>query len=202
MDLSVYLIASMAYGLEKIEEALASGVTMLQLREKNITSQLYLEHALKLRALTKYYHVPLIINDRVDIALICKADGVHLGQSDLPIDRVRQLVGRDFIIGATAKTVATALKAEKDGASYIGSGAWFTTTTKGDATPLDRNEFKNIKALVKIPSVAIGGIDATNCHIPMQYGADGVAISYGILGQEVIESAVKTIKSNIHIGMS
>lgn len=197
MDLSIYLIASMNDGLKKIEEALASGVTILQLREKDISSRLYLEYALKLRELTSYYHIPFMINDRVDIAMLCKADGVHLGQSDLPVDRVREMAGRDFIIGATAKTVETALQAEERGADYIGSGAWFATTTKRDATLIDREEFKKIKELVKIPVVAIGGINETNCHMPIQYKANGVAVSYGILGEAEPGEAVKKMKMNI-----
>lgn len=197
MDLSIYLIASMNYGLEKIEEALASGVTMLQLREKDITSRLYLEYALKFRELTKHYKIPLIINDRLDIAMMCKADGVHLGQSDLPIDGVRKLVGRDFIIGATAKTAQMALSAEQRGADYIGSGAWFPTVTKQDASLLDRAEFKKIKELIKIPVVAIGGINETNCNIPILQEADGVAISHGILGQAEVGETVRKIEANI-----
>lgn len=198
MDLSIYLIASLDDGLEKIEEALQAGVNIIQLREKGISSKMYFERALTLRALTKKYHIPLIINDRVDIALACGAEGVHLGQEDVPVHIVRQLVGKTFIIGATAKTVDSAVKAELWGAQYIGSGAWFPTCTKEDATPIDREEYKKLKELVHIPSVAIGGLNVGNCHIPMAYGADGIAMASGILSSSNITETVRNIKQVIN----
>ena len=194
MDLSVYLIASMAYGIEKIEEALKAGVSIVQLREKNISSKQYFEAAKRMKELTRTYNVPLIINDRVDIALAVGADGVHLGQSDLPIDAVRTLVGDNFIIGATAKTLEDALLAEQRGANYIGSGAWFSTSTKLDATPLDLEVYRQIRSQLTIPTVAIGGVTRENCQVPFSYGADGVAMAKGLLEECYIEEAIAEIK--------
>ena len=196
-DLSIYLIGSMAYGIKKIEEALAAGVTLFQLREKNISSRQYLDYAKQIKACTSYYGVPLIINDRVDIALLSGAEGVHLGQSDVPIADVRALVGNDFIIGATAKTLETALEAEKQGAHYIGCGAWFETSTKLDATVLEHESYRKIKQQLTIPGVAIGGITVENCRIPLSYGVEGIAMASGILGSQNITETVKQLSETI-----
>lgn len=197
MDVSVYLIASMSYGIEKIEEALAAGVTMVQLREKNITTRKYFEVASKIKVLTKKYQVPLIINDRLDLAMAVGADGVHLGQNDLPVEQARRIAGKSFIIGATAKTLETALEAENLGANYVGSGAFFATQTKQDATAIDYAVYKVIKSQIHIPSVAIGGINESNYNIPINLGADGIAMGEGLLNATHIGNYIRNIKKEL-----
>ena len=136
MKLWLYLIADFSYGEEKITESLRAGVDYIQLREKNISSAEYLRRAQYLREMVKRFGAKLIINDRLDIALLSGADGVHLGQEDVPVKEARKLFGAGKIIGATAKTAAQARQAKEDGADYLGSGAWFSTTTKQDAVPI------------------------------------------------------------------
>ena len=133
-----------------IEEALKGGVTMLQLREKDADGREFLEKAYKLRSLTKKYNVKFIINDRVDIAMLCDADGVHVGQSDIPASKVRELLGPDKIIGVSARNVEQAKKAKEDGADYLGIGDMFGTTTKSDAKRVSLAELKRIKSEVKL----------------------------------------------------
>ena len=140
----LYLIADFSYGREKLEEALKAGVDYIQLREKNISSAEYLKRARDLREMTEKYNTKLIINDRIDIALLSGADGVHLGQSDVSVKDARKLLGRDKIIGATAKTVAQAVQAQQESADYLGSGAWFPTATKQDAVPLAEETYREI----------------------------------------------------------
>ena len=145
-----------------IEEALKGGVTMIQLREKDASGKDFLEKAMKLRSLTKKYNVKFIINDRVDIAMLCDADGVHVGQSDISADMVRKLIGKEKIIGVSARTVEEAMKAKEDGADYLGVGAMFTTTTKLDAKSVTIDKLKAIKKTVDLPVVAIGGLSLNN----------------------------------------
>lgn len=177
----LYLIADYAYGIEKIEKALEAGVDIIQLREKNISSAEYLKRAKELRRLTKACGTKLIINDRVDIALLSEADGVHLGQSDVPVQEARKLMGKDKIIGATARTREQAIRAQQEGADYLGSGAWFPTATKADAVPLSEETYREILDAISIPNVAVGGITVENCGKPLQCGAHGLAVSAGIL---------------------
>ena len=147
-----------------IEEALKGGVTMLQLREKNASGKEFLEKAIKLRELTKKYNVKFIINDRVDIAMLCDADGVHVGQSDIPANKVRELIGEDKIVGVSARTVEEALIAKKNSADYLGVGAMFTTTTKLDAKSVSIEKLKEIQEMVSLPVVAIGGLSLSNIN--------------------------------------
>lgn len=184
----LYLIADFSYGEERIEEALACGVDVVQLREKEISSAEYLSRAKRLRQMTEAYHTIFIVNDRIDIALLSKADGVHLGQSDVPAGEARELLGPDRIIGVTAKTAEQAARAKADGADYLGSGAWFATSTKRDAAPIDPKTYREIRRISGLPSVAVGGITVENCDRPLGCGAEGLAVSAGILKGNVREN--------------
>lgn len=154
----LYLIADFSYGEKKIQAVLDAGIDYIQLREKNISSAEYLLRAKRLRKMTEAYETKLIINDRMDIAVLSGADGVHLGQSDVPVKDARAYLGKDMIIGATAKTVEQAQKAVEDGADYLGSGAWFPTDTKKDAVPISEEVYQAILKAAPIPNVAVGGI--------------------------------------------
>nr|WP_195517275.1 thiamine phosphate synthase [Paraclostridium bifermentans] len=170
-----------------IEEALKGGVTMLQLREKNASGKEFLEKAIKLRELTKKYNVKFIINDRVDIAMLCDADGVHVGQSDIPANKVRELIGEDKIVGVSARTVEEALTAKENGADYLGVGAMFTTRTKLDAKSVSIEKLKEIKEVIKLPVVAIGGLSLSNIDKLKECNVDGYAVVSAILGAENIK---------------
>lgn len=181
MDRWLYLIVDFSYGEEIIAAVLEAGVDYVQLREKQVSSAEYLLRARRLRQMTAHYHTKLIINDRVDIAALSEADGVHLGQSDLPVRDARAFLGSSKVIGATAKTVAQAVEAQNSGADYLGSGAWFPTSTKKDAVPISQETYRAILDATNIPNVAVGGITAENCQLPLSCGANGLAISSGIL---------------------
>ena len=165
-----------------IEEALKGGVTMLQLREKNASGKEFLEKAIKLRELTKKYNVKFIINDRVDIAMLCDADGVHVGQSDIPANEVRKIIGKDKIVGVSARTIKEAMVAKENGADYLGVGAMFTTTTKLDAKSVTIDQLKAIKKEVKLPIVTIGGLSLNNIEKLKECNIDGFAVVSAILG--------------------
>lgn len=175
-----------------IEEALKGGVTMLQLREKDATGKEFLEKALKLRELTNKYNVKFIINDRVDIAMICKADGVHVGQSDIPANSVRELIGNNKIIGVSARTIEEARVAKENGADYLGVGAMFNTTTKLDAKSVSIKELKEIKRSTDLPIVAIGGLTLNNIEKLNECNINGYAVVSAILGATDIESECKS----------
>lgn len=181
-----------------IEEALKGGVTMLQLREKNATGKEFLEKAMKLRDLTKKYNVKFIINDRVDIAMLCDADGVHVGQSDIPEDKVRKLIGKNKIVGVSARTVEEAMKAKENGADYLGVGAMFTTTTKLDAKSVTINKLSEIKKEVNLPIVAIGGINLDNIDKLKQCNIDGYAVISAILKADDIKLECENWVSKIN----
>lgn len=169
-----------------IEDAIKGGVTMVQLREKDISGKEFLDRAIKLRELTKRYGVSLIINDRVDIALLCDADGVHVGQSDISAKDVRRLLGEDKIVGVSARSVEEAKTAKEDGADYIGIGAMFATSTKLDAKSVSLETVENIKNNVDIPFVLIGGINLENLDTLKKLDSDGYAIVSSILKAEDI----------------
>ncbi|MCI8482990.1 MAG: thiamine phosphate synthase [Lachnospiraceae bacterium] len=177
----LYLIADFSCGEDKIEEVLRVGVDYIQLREKEISSAEYLQRARRLREMTQKYRTKLIINDRMDIALLSHADGVHLGQEDIPVEDARAFLGKDAVIGATAKTVEQAKRAVEQGADYLGSGAWFFTETKKDAVPISEEMYRNILQAAPVPNVAVGGITRENCRKPLSCGAHGLAVSAGIL---------------------
>ncbi len=140
----------------------------------------------------RYYHTKLIINDRADIAALSGADGVHLGQEDIPVKDARMLLGAGKLIGATAKTPEQAKKAAEAGADYLGSGAWFPTQTKADAIPISEGVYQKILSAAPIPNVAVGGLTGENCRKPLSLGAHGVAISAGIL--KVQDPAAEILK--------
>ncbi len=179
---------------EAVEESLKGGVTFLQLREKNLDREAFLREAIALKELAKKYHVPLVINDNVDIAVEMDADGVHVGQSDMEAGDVRAKLGPDKIIGVTARTVEQAVLAEKRGADYLGVGAVFPTGTKLDAKPLDHAVLKAITEAVSIPVVAIGGITAENVPLLAGNGVAGAAVVSGIFAQKDIEAAARNLK--------
>ena len=180
-----------------VEDSILGGATIVQLREKDVTSREFYDIAKKIKAITDKYNVPLIINDRLDIALAVGACGVHIGQSDMPCKIAREVLGKDKIIGVSVHTLEEALEAEKDGADYLGCGAVFSTSTKKDATDVSYDQLKEIKARVKIPVVAIGGINEKNLAQLKGTNIDGVAIVSAILGKENIKEATENLKRNI-----
>ena len=161
---------------EQVRQALEGGVSFLQLREKNLSEQAFLEEAKEIQKLCREYKVPFIINDNVDLALEIDADGVHVGQDDMEAGEVRKRLGEDKIIGVSAHSVEEALRAEKCGATYLGSGAVFGSGTKKDVGTLDHEVLKEICAAVQIPVVAIGGISRDNILQLKGTGIDGVAV--------------------------
>ena len=197
LDLSLYLVtdeACLPPGrnlFDAVEEALQAGVTLVQYREKNGLGKGMLGKARTLIALCRRYNVPLLVNDRLDVALLSGADGVHLGQDDLPVAEARKLTGPDFIIGATAHNVQEALTAQEAGADYLGCGAVFATNTKHDTVPLGLNGLRAIRKAVAIPIVGIAGITPENYPQVLETGADGVAVVSAILGAENITKSVK-----------
>lgn len=182
---------------DDVEKALKGGVTLLQLREKNMSTDDFINSAKEIKSLCEKYNVPLIINDNVDVAKAVNADGVHIGQNDMPTHEARKILGKNKIIGVTAKTVEQAQKAEKDGADYLGSGAIFGTTTKGDAKEMDMQTLKSITSSVNIPVVAIGGIDGDNVLQLKGTGIVGAAVVSGIFAQDDIETATKDLYNKI-----
>lgn len=184
---------------EQIEEALKAGVTLVQLREKGMEEAAWIEEARRVKALTARYHVPLIINDNVTVALASGADGVHVGQEDLEAGEVRRRIGRDMILGVTAKTVEQALQAQAQGADYLGSGAVFGSSTKADARPMTMEQLRAITAAVSIPVVAIGGIHSGNIMELAGSGVAGVAVVSGIFAAEDIDGTVRSLRQSAEI---
>ena len=170
----------------EIEEALRAGIKCIQLREKTLGGKEFLERAKKLREITNKYNALLIINDRVDIAILSDADGVHIGQSDIPLKEVRKLLGDDKIIGVSTGSIELAKLAKKDGADYIGVGAVFNTTTKLDANNVGIKMLSDIKESVDIPIVAIGGIKLSNLEQIKDINISGYAVISDILCEKNI----------------
>ena len=179
----------------QVEKALKGGATFMQLREKNLDEEQFLQEAKELKALCKKYNVPFVINDNVEIAAKTDADGVHVGQSDMEAGDVRAKLGPDKIIGVSAQTVEQAVLAEKRGADYLGVGAVFTTGTKLDADDVSYETLKEICRSVSIPVVAIGGITRDNLTELKGSGIDGIAVVSAIFAQEDIEEAARELKS-------
>ena len=206
MDLKtckIYLVTDEKACLEKdfyvcIEEAIKGGVKIVQLREKNISTKDFYEKALKVKEICKNYGALFIINDRLDIAQVVGADGVHLGQSDMPIEKAREILKDKFLIGATARNVEEAKIAELLGADYIGSGAIFGTNTKDNAKKLEIGELKKIVASVKIPVFAIGGINIDNVSILKNIGLQGICAVSGILSEKDCKKAVDMMLKNFN----
>lgn len=190
LDYSIYLVAQTnaclpGRFLATVEAAVKGGVTLVQLREKDAETGVFVSVAQKLKTLLDAYGVPLLINDRIDVALACNAHGVHLGQDDMPLALARRILGPDKIIGISAGTVAEALTAKEGGADYLGVGAIYATPTKTDAgTPLGPDGLKQIAAQANIPVVAIGGIKACNAALMRQNGAHGVAVVSSIMAAD------------------
>lgn len=167
----------------------------MQLREKNLDEEHFLQEAVEIKELCKKYHVPFVINDNVDIAVKMDADGVHVGQSDMEAGDVRAKLGPDKIVGVSAQTVEQAVLAEKRGADYLGVGAVFSTGTKLDADDVSYETLKAICEAVSIPVVAIGGITKDNLMELKGSGIDGIAVVSAIFAQENIEEATKELRS-------
>ena len=188
IDLSLYLVTDKSDDVEKflktIEEAIKGGVSVVQIREKTADTLDFYNLALNVKKITEKYDVPLIINDRVDVALAIDADGVHVGQSDMPCDVTRALVGPDKIVGVSAATIEEAKKAESDGADYIGTGAVLPTATKDDAPKITKNDLKEIVESINIPVVAIGGITLNNAHELNDTGIAGLSVVSAIMSSE------------------
>ena len=183
--------------LEKVETACRSGVTIIQLREKNLTTNQYYQLAKQVKEITDAYQVPLIIDDRLDICLAVDAAGLHIGDDELPVSVARQVLGPDKILGVTAKTVKRALEAEEGGADYLGTGAIFPTTTKENAPITLISTLKTICQTVAIPVVAIGGLTSENIDQLIGTGIAGVAVVRDLMQAEDIEAKTQAFLTKL-----
>ena len=179
---------------EQVESALKGGATCVQLREKELDEEAFLKEAIEISALCKQYGVPFFINDNVEIAVKCHADGIHVGQEDMEAIQVRQRVGKDMIIGVSVHSVEEALEAVRNGADCLGGGAMFSTSTKTDVNILPKETLRAISDAVDIPVVAIGGIGKTNISRLAGTGVDGVALVSAIFGAEDIENECRLLR--------
>lgn len=183
--------------LEKVETACRSGVTIVQLREKNLTTNQYYQLAKQVKEITDAYQVPLIIDDRLDVCLAVDAAGLHIGDDELPVLVARQVLGPDKILGVTAKTVKRALEAEEGGANYLGTGAIFPTTTKENAPITLISTLKTICQRVAIPVVAIGGLTSENIDQLVDTGIAGVAVVRDLMQAEDIEAKTQAFLTKL-----
>ena len=183
--------------LEKVETACRSGVTIIQLREKNLTTNQYYQLAKQVKEITDAYQVPLIIDDRLDVCLAVDAAGLHIGDDELPVSVARQVLGPDKILGVTAKTVKRALEAEEGGANYLGTGAIFPTTTKENAPITLISTLKTICQRVAIPVVAIGGLTSENVDQLIGTGIAGVAVVRDLMQAEDIEAKTQAFLTKL-----
>ena len=183
--------------LEKVETACRSGVTIVQLREKNITTNQYYQLAKQVKEITDAYQVPLIIDDRLDVCLAVDAAGLHIGDDELPVPVARQVLGPEKILGVTAKTVKRALEAEEGGADYLGTGAIFPTTTKENAPITLISTLKTICQRVAIPVVAIGGLTSENIDQLAATGIAGVAVVRDLMQAEDIEAKTQAFLTKL-----
>ncbi|MES1039378.1 thiamine phosphate synthase [Peribacillus simplex] len=203
IDFSLYLVTEESLAIEEltkiIAESVSGGVSIVQLREKNNSSLSFYNKAFALKQLLNELSIPLIINDRVDIALAVAADGIHIGQDDLPLPVVKKMVPEDMIVGVSVSTLEEALEAERNGADYIGVGSVFPTKTKQDATLMAIGDLEEICRSVSIPAVAIGGITADNISDLSASGLSGTAVVSAIMNAEspktASESLLKIIKN-------
>ena len=196
----LYAVTDRAWAKEKslyqqVEEALKGGVTCVQLREKSLSDEEFLQEAFEIKALCQRYNVPLFINDNVFVALKCGADGVHVGQDDMAVSEVRSIVGENMLIGVSAHRVEEALEAVKNGADCLGVGAMFATSTKADANVLSWQTLHDICHAVDVPVVAIGGLNKDN--IPSLAGS-GVALVSAIFASEDIESECRRLFGTVY----
>ncbi|HOO19759.1 MAG TPA: thiamine phosphate synthase [Kiritimatiellia bacterium] len=202
-DYSLYLVTDRALArgrptAEIVRQAVQGGVTCVQLREKSCGTREFLEEARTVKAVLAGTGVPLIINDRVDVALAAGADGVHLGQDDMPLAEARRMGPPGWIIGISAESVADAVQAERDGADYVGASPVFATPTKTDtAPPLGLAGLRAVCAAVKIPVVAIGGLHADNAHDVVRAGAAGLAVVSAIVAAESPRTAAAELRRSI-----
>ncbi|MDI3482023.1 MAG: thiamine-phosphate pyrophosphorylase [Tepidanaerobacteraceae bacterium] len=207
MDYRLYAVTDRSYldGISlslAVELAIRGGATIIQLREKHISSREFYKLALEIKRVTRRYDIPLIINDRVDIALAVDADGVHVGQEDIPADVVRRIIGPGRILGVSAKTVDEASKAERDGADYLGVGAVFPTPTKPESEAIGIEGVRRIKEAVRIPVVAIGGITKENAYeVMLKTGADGISSVSAVFAGD-IEKNTGWLLENINRAIS
>ncbi len=206
IDWSLCLIADTGYlyktnFIQTIEKSVKEGVTIVQLRSKNTDTRAFLDTALQLSATLVPYGIPLIINDRTDIALACKADGVHLGQKDLPLPFAREIMGKNKIIGITATNNKQAEEAESQGADYIGVGPVFDTGSKKEASkPIGLDQLAMIRKNIKIPILAIGGINPQNAALVLSSGVNGIAVISAILGSADVIASTKNLLKEIRKG--
>lgn len=198
-DYTLYLVTdsslmSTATLPKAVEQAVLGGCTMVQLREKNISSADFYHLAMEVKSITSKYHIPFIINDRIDIALSVGADGVHIGQSDIPASIARKIIGRNMLLGVSASCLSEAVQAQKNGADYLGVGAMFPTGTKTDAEIVSMDELRKIRKAVSVPIVAIGGINRENAPDFIDAGLNGVAVVSAIIAQPDIKQAAARLK--------
>lgn len=179
---------------EAVEQAILGGCTMIQLREKELPSLEFYNQAVAVKQVTERYHIPLIINDRIDIAMAVQATGVHIGQHDLPAAAVRKVIGENMLLGVSASSIAEAIQAQQDGADYLGVGAMFPTGTKTDADSVSMEELQKIRTAVSLPIVVIGGINKGNAGRFKPMGIDGLAVVSAIIAQSDIKAAAAELK--------
>ncbi len=179
---------------EAVEQAILGGCTMIQLREKELSSLEFYNQAVAVKQVTDKYHIPLIINDRIDIAMAVQATGVHIGQHDLPAAAVRKIIGENMLLGVSASSIAEAIQAQQDGADYLGVGAMFPTGTKTDADSVSMEELQKIRTAVSLPIVVIGGINKGNAGRFKPMGIDGLAVVSAIIAQSDIKAAAAELK--------
>ncbi len=180
---------------EAVEQAIAGGCTLVQLREKEISSLDFYVLASEMKKITDIYGIPLIINDRIDIAMAVGAAGVHIGQKDIPADIARKVIGKDMLLGVSAASVAEAVNAAKAGADYLGVGAMFPTGTKPDAGFVSMEELGKIRRAVDIPIVVIGGISKENATLFQPMGIDGLAVASAVIAQPDIKKSAADLKA-------
>lgn len=197
-SLVLYAVTDRAWGGEQslarqVEECIKGGVTFVQLREKELDEEAFLTEARNIKKITDDYQIPFVINDNVEVALACGADGVHIGQNDQPVAEVRRKIGNQKILGVSAQTVEQAIKAEADGADYLGVGAVFSTSTKKDAITVSFQQLQAICRAVSIPVVAIGGIHENNVEQLTGSGIDGIAVVSAIFSKADIIQASKQL---------
>ena len=203
IDYSLYLVTDrgLARGrstLEVVSAAVKGGATVVQLREKDCSTRKFIEEALNIRGFLMTHNVPMIINDRLDVAQAVKADGVHLGQTDMALEMARSILGDTMIIGISAESLQDAIEAEKGGADYLGVSPIYTTPTKTDtAPPLGLKGLRAIRKAVKLPLVAIGGLNRDNAAEVIRSGADGVAVVSAIVAAVDPETAAGELKKII-----
>jgi len=199
IDYSLYLVTDRALSRGRstmaiVSAAVAGGVRVVQLREKSAETREFFQEAMAVRGFLKKRKIPLIINDRIDVALAVEADGVHLGQKDMPIESARRILGDSMIIGISAESMADAVAAEKAGADYLGVSPIFSTPTKTDTAPaLGLEGLRRIREVVSLPLVGIGGLNAGNAARVIEHGADGVAVVSAIVSADDPELAARAL---------